>query len=567
MTAPSTSGRYPSKLVELFGADLRSLAAFRIVLALLALGDILARATNLTAHYSDIGILPRTALIEEVAPRWTFSLHLGSGEPLVQAVLFAVQAVAAVALLIGFRSRAAVTIVWLLTVSLNVRNPMVLSDADLLLRMLLFWAMFLPLDARWSVASMRGTGLPQRPLQYLSVATVGLFAQIVFVYIFTTILKSGPEWRTDGSALYYALSLKQFSTPAGEFVRQFFVVTQVLTFATLALELLGPLLLFSPVLTGPVRTFGVLAFAGLHVGIRLNMSIGLFPWVAALCMVCFLPAWFWDRLAGPLVSRAGLSGRSETTWQHRLSTGVLARLSLLREVLASPGPLLNRAGAGVWGGTTNPKTSHGLALSTISEGASGASVPTVGTGKIAALEGGSRVLLERSLALNLLAGFFLVLVFWWNVSTVTTIQLPEPLANFASVLRLNQKWNMFAPSPGKTSHQYRMPGTLVGGAEVDLSGVLEGDLRVRGPRTPEEAFALGGFKDHRWEKYLSQIGRDENRELRLHLGRFICREWNGEHAGDDRVRRFRIYSVSRTALPDYQQSELKQRLLWSHRCF
>ena len=51
------------KAVELFGADLRSLAAFRVVLASLVLVDLATRATDFYAHYTDTGILPRTVLL------------------------------------------------------------------------------------------------------------------------------------------------------------------------------------------------------------------------------------------------------------------------------------------------------------------------------------------------------------------------------------------------------------------------------------------------------------------------------------------------------------------------
>ena len=48
-----------AKVGELFGADLRSLAVFRVVLAALVLTDLASRATDLYAHYTDRGVLPR----------------------------------------------------------------------------------------------------------------------------------------------------------------------------------------------------------------------------------------------------------------------------------------------------------------------------------------------------------------------------------------------------------------------------------------------------------------------------------------------------------------------------
>jgi hypothetical protein len=87
----------------------------------------------------------------------------------------------------------------------------------------------------------------------------------------------------------------------------------VLTFATFGLEAFGPFLLFFPFFIGPVRTGTILAFMGLHFGIWLTMPLGLFSWVAAFCMVCFLPGWFWDRalpkLRAALPARPGLARR------------------------------------------------------------------------------------------------------------------------------------------------------------------------------------------------------------------------------------------------------------------
>jgi hypothetical protein len=47
--------RVHTKVFEVFGADLRSLALFRIVQALLVLADLANRATDLSAHYTDGG--------------------------------------------------------------------------------------------------------------------------------------------------------------------------------------------------------------------------------------------------------------------------------------------------------------------------------------------------------------------------------------------------------------------------------------------------------------------------------------------------------------------------------
>src|SRR5215217_5243521 len=264
-----------AKVVEIFGADLRSLATFRTVLALLVLSDLANRATDLSAHYTDAGIMPRTVLVEQVLSPWAFSLHLMNGERLFQALLFGVAALAAFGMLVGYRTRLMTFVVWVLLLSIQLRTPLLNGSESLLWRMLIFWGMLLPLGAYWSVDRAR-SALPRPSPRFLSLATFGLFMQIAFVYWFTAALKTGPEWRTDYTALYYALSLDQLATPVGHMLLDFPTLLQVLTFGTFVLEALGPLLLFCPFFTGSVRTGAALAFMSFHFGIWLTMDIGIF---------------------------------------------------------------------------------------------------------------------------------------------------------------------------------------------------------------------------------------------------------------------------------------------------
>ena len=167
---PQTIGGF--RAAEIFGADLRSLAALRIVLALIVLLDLFGRAQNLRAHYSDDGVLSRRLLIEELN-EWRWSVNLANGTLAFQTLAFAVAAVAAVGMLLGYRTRLMTIIVWVMVVSIQVRNPMVLSGADTLLRLLLFWSMFLPLGAWWSIDRQRKGTLAYRSMQFLSMGTVG----------------------------------------------------------------------------------------------------------------------------------------------------------------------------------------------------------------------------------------------------------------------------------------------------------------------------------------------------------------------------------------------------------
>ena len=131
--------RWRRRFEALVGIDVRSLAALRIGLSAVLIWDLLGRLRDLEAHYSDDGVLSRAELL--AWRDWpTISLHLMAGQTWAQAVLFAVALVAALAMLVGWRTRTATILSWLLLASLHARLPLVLHGGDLLLRMMLFWA-------------------------------------------------------------------------------------------------------------------------------------------------------------------------------------------------------------------------------------------------------------------------------------------------------------------------------------------------------------------------------------------------------------------------------------------
>jgi hypothetical protein len=280
-----------TKLKELFGIDVRSLAIFRVGIALILLVDLYIRVDSIKVHYSDEGVLPRDVLIEHSIEPWNLSLHLISGLWQVQFILFTVAAICAFALLVGYRTRLATILSWVLLISLHTRNPIVLQGGDILLRMLLFWAMFLPLGAYWSVDQKFK---PSFLNPVFSIASLGLLLQICFVYWFSALMKTDDVWRVDGTAVWYALRIEQYVTPLGQYLLQFPNLLKFLTFATLAVESVGPFFAFSPIWTGPLRFATVVMFILFHVFMGLAMELGPFSYICIVAWLVFLPSWFWD---------------------------------------------------------------------------------------------------------------------------------------------------------------------------------------------------------------------------------------------------------------------------------
>ena len=127
---------------------------------------------------------------------------------------------------------------------LHARNPMVLLVGDDLLRMLLFWSMFVPLGASYSVDAALQTEPEQVPKSVFSAGTFALLAQVVILYVVSALQKSGAEWR-DGTAIYYALSADMFARPLGVWLLQFPRLLSLMTPATRWFEFWGPLFCFS----------------------------------------------------------------------------------------------------------------------------------------------------------------------------------------------------------------------------------------------------------------------------------------------------------------------------------
>ena len=59
----------------------------------------------------------------------------------------------------------------------------------------------------------------------------------------------------------------------------------------------------------------------------------------------------------------------------------------------------------------------------------------------------------------------------------------------------------------------------------------------------------------------------KNDELRLHWGRYICREYNAKYFGSDRLYKFSIHWMNERANPDEPRVMNPKQTLWNHVCY
>ena len=476
-----------SALARRFGVDTRALAALRVALGLLLLADLALRSRDLVAFYTDAGVLPRSALREQFPGFARLTLHAVSGAAWIQAVLFLVAAVFALALLVGYRTRLATVVSFLLLVSLHARNPLVLNAGDSLFRRLLLWGAFLPLGERWSVDALLDSEDDSPRRRVVSLASAALLLQVVLVYLVNGLVKLRGEHWLAGDAVRIVFSLDQLTVLLGDVLARYPLVLELFDRVWLV-AVVGSVLLV--VLTGRARAAFASLFVAMHLGMALTMRLGIFPFVSAASLLPFLPGSVWDaatRRLAPVTRAVDVDRWLGAQW-NRLDR-------------AWPNPLDRAVGA----------------LPTRS-----ARVRTVPR----AVQQWRRRLGPAVVAC------LLALVLVWNAASLGYASVPNGVESVADPTE--RRWDMFAPEPRSTDGWYVVPGRLESGGRVDA---LHREP-VRWNRPPDVS---DSFPSHGWLVYLLDLQRPGNEALRPHFADYLCRRWNENH--EDDLTAVRVYYV------------------------
>lgn len=497
------------RFFDFLALDLRSLAVGRILFGLVILSDLFWRAQSLFAHYTDGGVLPRDVLTDHYS-QWLVSLHAASGSIIWEGALFIVAGVFAVMLILGYRTRLATIVSWVLLISLQNRNPLLLQGGDVLLRLGLFWAIFLPWGMRYSIDAIRSkTQIVQNRL--LSIPSLIFMLQLALVYWCNVASKTDTAWHSAGNAGMLALMIDQFVTPFGKWLRQSPALVTLGTHAVLLLERFGSMLLFTPIFNGPIRTIIVLALIVMHFSFGAALTIGTFPWIMAAYLAALLPTWFWETIVGRIrssIKRFNFFHHLEP--EHREGERSLPFATLRVEM---------------------------------GEGTCAAHAMT-------------RV---RDVVL---ASLFVAGVVW-AVSAVpnSKISFPSELTPLMFTLRLDQQWDMFAPYPMLDDGWFVIPGVLSSGTAVDL-------FRPGQPLSYEKPRNISAeYRDQYWRKYMGRLWEARYADYRLPYGQYLCRQWNAKHDGDEMLRSFEMIYIREVTQRDGTEAAPEAISIWKHSCF
>lgn len=386
--------------------DVRALSLMRIGVAIIILLDLSVRVSDLEAFYANTGAAPLSMIFQYKWNDYYWSFHAISGLWQVQLLLFMLSACCALLLLIGYRTRLVTFLSWMMLLSLHNRNVLILQGGDDLLRMILFWGMFLPWGKHYSCDRLLNREEPEPNTRIFTLATLAYVLQITYVYTGSALLK-GPEWHTNLNALYYVYSLDQIAYTQTQWLYYYPELLKVLTAIAFWFEMLVPILFFIPYKNNLFRILAIILIVGFHSFNAFSLLIGFFPWIGMVSLVGLIPSSVMDSLE-----------LTFNRWKGSVAQSFLGVSTLFSRVLT-------------WQLTK--------------------AAPT-------------------GIISQYVLGVLIAYVFAWNAGNLSFYhyKLADEVRFIGYTLRLDQNWGMFAPGVFKDDGWFVMEATTAKNQKIDL---------------------------------------------------------------------------------------------------
>jgi hypothetical protein len=572
---------------NLFKLDLRSLALARVCLGIVSFFDIGRRIWDLNHFFTDEGLLPRSILIDQYEMAWRMSLLNLNGTYSFALILLVAGMIASLFFTFGWRSRTSNLIVWLVIISFQARFPEgATSGGDMLLRIFLFWSLFLPMNSRYSVDHAISEKT-ETENEYFSVFSTMWIVQVFLLYFFTFLYKWAPVYHTTFEAVWYMLQLDIFTTPVGKWMGQQYELTRVLSFASYTLEIAGPLMLLIPFKRDWFRGAAVFSFWCFHLGIALTLHLGNFVPICLIIWVGLIPTAWWNYLEEKIKATAeetktiyiGL----QSEFSHRLVL-ICSELLFLNVKFAPSETPDKHFFANMLSGSRIPlikklgkfmRSDLAVYLTEVQEAGE------VSIGKLSTTEprgskihksaellfdtfGFEKIRTGLSKAEKVFGAFILALVVAWNFEGYLEPKkwyIGSPFDEIMFTLQIQQGWAMFAPHPQRSDGWWVMDGTLENGKKWDA--LNNKDVSFERPRDIYET-----FPSEDWRKFMDNLQGTRDDSYLLLLGRHLCRKWNSEHSEGEGLKEFQLYFMQEfTRPPQDPPAKVEKLKLWNHSCF
>jgi hypothetical protein len=482
--------------------DLAPVALFRILFGLQLFNWFWQLYPNLDAFFTDEGIMPRREMLDFFPER--LSLLSLVGEWWEVAIVWAIACAVAFGVTLGWHTRLMSFLAFVLIISFQWRNSLILDGSDLVFRFMPLWLIFTDAGGLWSIDALRrgpratggGWAFPVRILEL----------QVAWIYLATGIEKLAGSLWANGTAAYYALQLEHtFGRWWARPIALQPLLVMLTSWSTLAVELgFLPLVVIPSTLT---RLVAVVAAAGLHTGILLMMNVGNFPVIMLSSLVLFLPpAWvraFVDRATR--FARARLP-RSALAWWDRF---VVFAADQLPPAPARRSTFMSRL----------PRHADALVLA-------------------------------------------LFALFVFSTAVPRQLEALRPSGDVGELVRtfsLDQRWDMFSPDPARSDGWMLGPAQLTDGTTFDL--YTGGPADDRSERYSDPLYT-------RWVKVHERIANVGYRDYRLEYARYFCRVRNLHLTpGETPLASFELSYIERVVrAPEEGPPLINEHLLWQHKC-
>jgi len=193
---------------------------------------------------------------------------------------------AAVALMVGWHSRLAAILVFILILSFERRNPLLFNSGDTVIRIEAIFLALAPCGAALSLDQRRRTGSFFSAQEIRPWALRLLQVQLSIIYLSTVVAKlAGQTWQ-NGTAVAYSLRQRDLLilTPP-EWVLNNLMIANALTWGTLVIEVAIGVLVWKQNWRPWVLAMGVV----LHLSISLFLEVGFFSASMFVLYLAFVP--------------------------------------------------------------------------------------------------------------------------------------------------------------------------------------------------------------------------------------------------------------------------------------
>lgn len=584
-SASTRSPRPPSRLerardflrARYLGADLRTLGLFRLVIGALLCLNCLRVWNDATLYYSNEGVFSNDWHLFKPSGDFNFSVFHAFSSPAEVHVAFALALACFFCFAIGYRTRLfnALSLLWI--TSLDNRLVLVENGGYVVVNLTVFWALFLPVGARFSVDALRRAfretqGVEamvtrERPTgPHRSLASLFIVVNFGLVYLFNVVNKYGSTWRA-GDTVHYVLHLDRLGTPVAAWFRETlpYPAMRVASWSVLIVEALIVMLIFWPRGRRYTRPLAQLLIVGLHTTFGVMMQLGPFSWFMIGWSTVLLCAVHWEALGrvfreevpGTEISVERASGLA--IWIGRLIAAGDGPRHLRWVPHGGGAPLRARRGDGAW--ETGRRafwlaaraTPGGRALSwlrlpslgLIDLGLALAFAHPAATGRFFGLDRrgaapprppsplarraarwGGRL---REAIVVLFALLFLSQILNENKSIPPLFkhQLPKPIHALVVYPRLFQGWGMFAPNPVREDGVLAIEAVTIDGRRLDPLRGKEPDLDLSDDR--------GAGLNQIHQDYGNRIRQPGNRHHRQALDRFLKGYHHFTNRPDDEI--------------------------------